>query len=280
MSELREAVAAAKADPEVRVVVITGAGDKAFSAGCRSLGHGGGRGVRRPPRSAGRDGPPVPRCVGAGQADDRGSAASRSRAALVSRSMCDFVIAAEDAQFGTPEIDVGLWPMMITVPLMRSMPPKKALELMMTGRRVGAAEAERIGFVNTVVPVAELDATVDDLARDTGVEVAGHRQARPGRVLRRVGPIRRRRAASAASPSDDHDATRGRGRRASRRSPRSGSRSGRGADQSLCFATAAATPGGRQARIAFCHGLGQQGRRAFAPRCRVSAARLRRCRTR
>ena len=77
---------------------------------------------------------------------------------------CDLVVAADDAQFGTPEIDVGLWPYMITVPLMRSMPPKKALELMMTGRRVDADEAERIGFVNRVVPVDELDAAVAELA--------------------------------------------------------------------------------------------------------------------
>jgi enoyl-CoA hydratase/carnithine racemase len=77
---------------------------------------------------------------------------------------CDMVIAAEDAQFGTPEINVGLWPYMITVPLLRSMPPKKALELMITGRRVDAAEAERIGFVNRVVPVEQLDAAVDEVA--------------------------------------------------------------------------------------------------------------------
>src|SRR5204863_2723497 len=76
----------------------------------------------------------------------------------------DFVIAADDAQFGTPEINVGLWPYMITVPLVRSMPPKKVLELMLTGRRVDAAEAERIGFVNRVVPVDQLDAAVDELA--------------------------------------------------------------------------------------------------------------------
>jgi enoyl-CoA hydratase/carnithine racemase len=77
---------------------------------------------------------------------------------------CDFIVASDDSTFGTPEINVGLWPYMITVPLLRSMPPKKALELMATGRRVDAAEAERIGFVTRVVPAAELDAAVDELA--------------------------------------------------------------------------------------------------------------------
>jgi len=77
---------------------------------------------------------------------------------------CDLVVAADDAQFDTPEIDVGLWPYMITVPLCRSMPPKRVLELMMTGRRIGAAEADRMGFVTRVVPVADLDAEVDALA--------------------------------------------------------------------------------------------------------------------
>jgi enoyl-CoA hydratase/carnithine racemase len=76
---------------------------------------------------------------------------------------CDVVIASDDSQFGTPEINVGLWPFMITVPLMRSMPPKVALELMMTGRRVKAEEAARIGFVNRVVPVEELDDAVAEL---------------------------------------------------------------------------------------------------------------------
>jgi enoyl-CoA hydratase/carnithine racemase len=53
---------------------------------------------------------------------------------------------------------------MITVPLLRSLPPKRVLELMMTGRRVNAVEAERLGFVSKVVPVAELDTAVDELA--------------------------------------------------------------------------------------------------------------------
>ena len=73
-------------------------------------------------------------------------------------------MAADDAVFGAPEIDVGLWPHMITVPLILSMSPKVALELMMTGRRVGADEGARLGFVSRVAPVDGLDAAVDELA--------------------------------------------------------------------------------------------------------------------
>jgi enoyl-CoA hydratase/carnithine racemase len=53
---------------------------------------------------------------------------------------------------------------MITVPLTRSMPPKKALELMLTGRRVDAREAEAIGFVTRVVSAEDLDTATDELA--------------------------------------------------------------------------------------------------------------------
>ena len=208
MTELRGAIAAAKADRDVHVVVITGAGDRAFSAGADLSGMAEGAGFADLHDARGelarlfRDvwelgKPTIARVRGFALAGGFGVAL-----------MCDFVIAAEDAQFGTPEIDVGLWPMMITVPLMRSMPPKKALELMLTGRRVGAAEAERIGFVNSVVPVAELDAAVDEFGADVVVEVAGHRQTRPRRLLRRVGPGGRRRAAPPASALDPHDPAR------------------------------------------------------------------------
>jgi len=77
---------------------------------------------------------------------------------------CDMVVASEQARFGAPEINVGLWPYMITVPLVRSMPPKQALELMLTGRVVDAAEGHRLGFVTRVVPHAQLDAAVSELA--------------------------------------------------------------------------------------------------------------------
>ncbi len=59
---------------------------------------------------------------------------------------------------------MGLWPYMVTVSLLRSMPPKKALELMLTSRVVGAEEADRIGFVTRVVPDDGLDDAVAELA--------------------------------------------------------------------------------------------------------------------
>jgi enoyl-CoA hydratase/carnithine racemase len=164
MTELRGGLALAKADADVRVVVLTGAGDKAFCAGADLTGMAEGAGFAQLHDDRGelarlfRDlwelgKPTIARVRGYALAGGFGLALA-----------CDLVIAADDAQFGTPEIDVGLWPYMITVPLCRSMPPKKVLELMMTGRRVGAVEAERIGFVNRVVPVDELDAAVDELA--------------------------------------------------------------------------------------------------------------------
>jgi enoyl-CoA hydratase/carnithine racemase len=161
---LRELLAEAKADPAVRVVVLTGAGEKAFCAGADlgtmadgasfldlHDGRGGLASLFQDLWALGK--PTIARVRGYALAGGFGLALA-----------CDFVVAADDAQFGTPEIDVGLWPYMITVPLVRSMPPKKALELMLTGRRLGAAEAERIGFVNQVVPVAALDDAVDQLA--------------------------------------------------------------------------------------------------------------------
>jgi enoyl-CoA hydratase/carnithine racemase len=170
MAELGEALARAKADEAVRVVVLTGAGESAFCAGADLGGIGSpaaedpGEGVAAVHEARGRVAglfralwalgkPTIARVRGYCLAGGFGLALA-----------CDFVVASEDAIFGTPEIDVGLWPYMITVPLLRSMPPKKVLELMLTGRRLGADEAERIGFVNRVVPPGQLDAAVDELA--------------------------------------------------------------------------------------------------------------------
>jgi len=160
VAALRAAVARAGADPSTRVVVLTGAGDRAFSAGADLTGLPAAAAEGLPAELAGLFGdlwalgqPTVARVRGYALAGGFGLALA-----------CDLVVAADDAVFGAPEIDRGLWPFVASVPLARSMPPKTALELMMTGRRVGAAEAARIGFVNRVVPSAELDRAVDELA--------------------------------------------------------------------------------------------------------------------
>ncbi|MDA8069522.1 MAG: enoyl-CoA hydratase-related protein [Actinomycetota bacterium] len=77
---------------------------------------------------------------------------------------CDLVIARERARFGTPEINVGLFPFMVAALLYRNVPRKRATELLLLGEPVSAAEAERIGIVNRVVADEEFEAVVADYA--------------------------------------------------------------------------------------------------------------------
>lgn len=164
IAELRRALAVAKADPAVRVVVLTGAGEQAFCAGADLTGmragasfaelhegRGGLADLFRDLYALGK--PTIARVRGFALAGGFGLALA-----------CDLVVASDDAVFGTPEIDLGLWPHIITVPLLRSMPPKRVLELMLTGRRLDAGAADRLGFLTAMVPVADLDATVSALA--------------------------------------------------------------------------------------------------------------------
>ena len=163
-AEMRDALSRAKADATVRVIVLTGAGEQAFSAGADLSGMVGTAGHLDRHEARGELGRFIADMWSLGKptiAKVRGYCLAGGFGVALS---CDIVVAAADAVFGTPEIDVGIWPMMITVPLIRAMPPKKALELMMTGRRVTAEEGERLGFVNRVVAGESLDATVDELA--------------------------------------------------------------------------------------------------------------------
>ena len=159
MADLAAAIGFASADPAVRVIVVTGAGDRVFSAGGDlaggfvddPLGAHAARGaladvfrlIRLSPK------PVIARVNGHALAGGFGLAAA-----------CDVVIAVDTAQFGTPEVGVGLWPMMIGAVLQRVMARRAALELMLTGRRIDAAEAVRLGVVSRAVPAAELDAAV------------------------------------------------------------------------------------------------------------------------
>jgi enoyl-CoA hydratase/carnithine racemase len=161
---LREGIRRAREQGGVRALILTGTGEKAFCAGGDLGGMTGGdaeaahegrghlAGLFTDMWHAGI--PTIAKVRGYALAGGMGLALA-----------CDIVIAAEDAVFGTPEVSVGLWPYMITVPLLQSMPPKVALELMMTGRRVPAEEASRLGLVSRVVPADQLDESVNEIAQ-------------------------------------------------------------------------------------------------------------------
>jgi enoyl-CoA hydratase len=157
----------ADADRDVRVLVLTGAGEKAFCAGAdlRSGltsdpsavdGHDQ-RGLLRKlfATTESLTTPLIGRVNGHALAGGLGVALA-----------CDLLVAVEDATFGTPEVHVGLWPHVISALLVEHLGPKRALEWMMTGRRYPAVEAERLGLVNRVVPRDELDTAVADLAAE------------------------------------------------------------------------------------------------------------------
>jgi enoyl-CoA hydratase len=154
----------AAGEEAVRAVVLTGAGDRAFCAGGDLTGT----------MAPGED-----RVRGhwrRGRIGDLLTAIARHPKPVVARVnghalaggfglvlACDLVVAAEHAEVGTPEIDLGLWPFMVSAVIRRDVPRKVALEMMLTGRRYPAAEAMRWGAINRVVPGEGLDAAVDEL---------------------------------------------------------------------------------------------------------------------
>lgn len=162
MSALLERTREAMDDPEVGVVVYTGAGDRAFCAGGDLSGsfvddpvglHAGRGDLARLFQMMMRGGKPtVARVNGHALAGGFGLAVA-----------CDITICVEDAKLGTTEIRVGLWPMMISALLTRFMPRKAVLEMMMTGRVLTPEEAQRLGAVSRVVPRSDLDRVVDEV---------------------------------------------------------------------------------------------------------------------
>ncbi len=162
MQGLLDATRKAVEDEEVRVIVYTGEGDRAFSAGGDlsggfvddALGRHHERGALADLfRLMERGGKPtVARVNGHALAGGFGLAVA-----------CDITICVEGAKLGTTEVNVGLWPMMISAILARSVPRKAALDLMLTGRVIDAHEAQRIGAVSRVVSADELDAAVGEV---------------------------------------------------------------------------------------------------------------------
>ena len=164
MKEIVAALTEAKDDELVRVIIILGAGESAFCAGA-GLGDFMGRSTMEV------------RKVFDAFADlsrffiDLGKPSIAAVNGLALAGGCglaiypDITIASEKAKFGLPEINVGLWPCMVSAALPRVLGAKKAVELMLTGDIIDAEEAERIGLINRVVPHDKLEETVMALAR-------------------------------------------------------------------------------------------------------------------
>lgn len=165
LDELEAALATATCDPAVRVIVLRGSGDHAFSAGAdleELLAHQTIDDRRRHFDGVARviaalhhaPQPVIARVQGFALAGGCGLAVA-----------ADFTVAGESAVFGLPEIALGLLPMVVSAPILRATGSRKAvLDLVLTGRRVGAQEALALGLVTRVVPDAGLDAEVAALA--------------------------------------------------------------------------------------------------------------------
>jgi len=159
LREIHKALKNAEKDDNIKVLVITGAGEKAFSAGVDIKDHFPEKieetlesfhgvfhlllGISKPTVA-------VVRGFAFGGGCELASA-------------CDIVFASEDAQFGQQEVKVGAIPTVATVLLPRIIGRKKALEMILTGDTITAAEAKRIGLVNEVFPAAELEEAVNKM---------------------------------------------------------------------------------------------------------------------
>lgn len=152
-------------DDAIRVVLVTGSGDKAF---CTGADLGGGavptQGAQTPPafheyarllkRIYSFPKPTV--------AKVRGYCLAGGMGLMMA---CDVVLAEEDSRFGTPEVNVGLFPMMIGALIFRNVLRKKAMEMVLTGRMLTAREAEDLGLITRCVPAEQLDGAVAEIVQ-------------------------------------------------------------------------------------------------------------------
>lgn len=156
------AIQRAGQDPNIRVVVLTGAGDRTFCAGAdlkesasggkdSTFSSGGGENplVRVYRAMRGCHKPIIGRINGSALGGGLG---------LV--SACDLVYSADHAQFGTPEVKVGVFPMMITTYLIRQLPRRRFVEMAFLAEPLSAKEAEGYDLINEALPAEELDSKV------------------------------------------------------------------------------------------------------------------------
>src|SRR3984885_3992095 len=164
LDELIAAFSQAREDPDVHCGVLTSTHERIFSAGANLGGfaadvplahkHLGAERFPRLFRTIGELGKPTI-CAANGHV---------LAGALGIALACDLILAREGARFGTPEINVGVFPFMIMALIYRNVPRKKTNELLLLGEQISAAEAERIGIVNKVFAPEEFEAGVREWA--------------------------------------------------------------------------------------------------------------------
>ena len=165
LGELIDAFQAAGADESVRCVILTSSHEKVFSSGGNVAQfsadtplvhrHFATERFVRLFRVLGELGKPTI-CAANGHV---------LAGALGIALACDLIVASEEARFGTPEINVGLFPFMIMALIYRNVPRKTANQMLLLGERMSAQEAREAGIVNRVVADAEFDAAVDEWAK-------------------------------------------------------------------------------------------------------------------
>jgi enoyl-CoA hydratase len=164
LGELIEALSSARDDDAVRVVVLTSSHEKVFSSG----GNLGGFGADAPTVHKHFASEAFVTLFGLiGELGKPTLVAANGHVLAGSLGIalaCDLIIAKEGAGFGTPEINVGLFPFMIMALIYRNVPRKKTNEMLLFGERLTAEEAREAGIVNKVVPAEEFDAAVSDWA--------------------------------------------------------------------------------------------------------------------
>ena len=165
LTELLEALRAVKADDDARVVVLASSHEKVFSAG----GNLGGFAADAPTAHKYFATSLFPQVfVELGELGKPSIVAASGHVLAGSLGIalaCDLIIAKDTAGFGTPEINVGLFPFMIMALIYRNVPRKKTTEMLLLGDRLTAEEAREAGIVNKVVAAGEFDAAVAEWAR-------------------------------------------------------------------------------------------------------------------
>ena len=203
LTELIEALHTARDDGAVRCVVLTSTHDKVFSSGANLGGFAGDTALIHKHFATERF-PRVFKLLGELGKPSICAANGHVLAGSLGLALaCDLVIAKETARFGTPEINVGLFPFMIMALIYRNVGRKKTAELMLLGEQISAQEAERIGIVNRVASEQEFGPLVDEWSAEAGAQVAGADEARQGRDLPPAGHAAGRRDRLPARAADD-----------------------------------------------------------------------------